>query len=116
MLAIGMAVPGEDIKDRQLRKTLCRYCTLMAVLLFRTISQSVGYRLKTMHKVANAGFITQSEIKMFNKVETDINKFWLPAMWFVHRLREAKEAGKIDSYGAKIVMSVGDKNVFILWS
>jgi len=50
-----MYIPGEDIKSRLLRKTLCQNCNLMIVLLFQTISESVRTKLKTLQDVVDAG-------------------------------------------------------------
>ena len=107
MLSICMYIPGEDPESRLLRKTLCRNCNLMAVLLFRTISQSVRKQLPTLQEVVNAGFMTSAEMERFQSVDATINMFWMPGMWCVHRLREAKLQGKItDPHGANIIMNV----------
>lgn len=55
MLAIAMYIPGSDPESRLLRKTLMQNCNLMAVLVFRSISESVRYRLKTLEDVVTAG-------------------------------------------------------------
>ncbi len=55
MLAIAMYIPGSDTESRLLRKTLCQNCNLMAVLVFRSISDSVRSRLKSLEDVVNAG-------------------------------------------------------------
>lgn len=55
MLTIAMYIPGSDAESRLLRKTLMQNCNLMAVLVFRSISESVRYRLKTLEDVVTAG-------------------------------------------------------------
>jgi bestrophin-3 len=55
MMSVAMYIPGEDIESRTLRKTLCQNCNLMIVLLFRTISDSVRSRLKTLQQIVDAG-------------------------------------------------------------
>lgn len=55
MLAVAMYIPGSDNESRLLRKTLLQNCNLMAVLVFRTISESVRHRLKTLEDVVAAG-------------------------------------------------------------
>ena len=52
-----MYIPGVDEESRLLRKTLCQNCNLMAVLVFRSIADSVRNRLKTLQDVVNAGEI-----------------------------------------------------------
>lgn len=60
MLAIAMYIPGNDAQSRLLRKTLCQNCNLMAVLVFRSISESVRSRLQTLEDVVRAGLVTRS--------------------------------------------------------
>jgi bestrophin-3 len=55
MLAITMYIPGSDTESKMLRKTLVQNCNLMAVLVFRSISESVEYRLRTLEDVVRAG-------------------------------------------------------------
>lgn len=61
-LAICMYIPGNDIQSRVLRKTLCQNCNLMAVLVFRSISDSVRSRLKTLEDVVSAGIVMLVQI------------------------------------------------------
>jgi hypothetical protein len=50
-----MYIPGDDKESKILRKTLVQNCNLMAVLVFRSISESVNRRLKTLEDVVSAG-------------------------------------------------------------
>lgn len=50
-----MYIPGHDAESRLLRKTLVRQCNLMAVLVLRTLSDSVRDRLKTTDDIVSAG-------------------------------------------------------------
>ena len=50
-----MYIPGCDRESKILRKTLVQNCNLMAVLVFRSISESVERRLKTLDDVVSAG-------------------------------------------------------------
>ena len=50
-----MYIPGCDKESKILRKTLVQNCNLMAVLVFRSISESVERRLKTLDDVVSAG-------------------------------------------------------------
>ncbi len=128
MLTIAMYIPGCDKESKLLRKTLMQNCNLMAVLVFRSISESVRTRLKSLEDVVNAGvhrirsllwirigninschagFMTYAEMETFKAVEADVNLYWLPGLWFSHRLREAQARGRIiDSYGAQLIMKV----------
>ncbi|XP_046652814.1 bestrophin-2-like [Daphnia pulicaria] len=105
MLTIAMYIPGCDKESKLLRKTLMQNCNLMAVLVFRSISESVRTRLKSLEDVVNAGFMTYAEMETFKSVEADVNLYWLPGLWFSHRLREAQARGRIiDSYGTQLIM------------
>lgn len=55
LLTIAMYIPGCDNESKLLRKTLMQNCNLMAVLVFRSISESVRSRLKSLEDVVNAG-------------------------------------------------------------
>nr|CAH0107821.1 unnamed protein product [Daphnia galeata] len=105
MLTIVMYIPGSDNESKLLRKTLMQNCNLMAVLVFRSISESVRTRLRTLEDVVNAGFMTYAEMETFKAVEADVNLYWLPGLWFSHRLREAQVRGRIiDPFGAQLIM------------
>lgn len=129
-----MYIPGCDRESKILRKTLVQNCNLMAVLVFRSISESVERRLKTLDDVVSAGiqwkafdsisvclilngtnysfacnegFMTRAEMECFKAVKADVNLFWLPGLWFTHRLREAQIQGRIiDSFGSQLIMKV----------
>ena len=55
MWCITMYIPGNDPETYLLRKTLLRNANLMAVLVLRSISDSVRKRLKTLEDVVEAG-------------------------------------------------------------
>lgn len=60
----------------------------------------------TYHK----GFMTKSEMECFQSVETDVNLFWLPGLWFAHTLRKAQQEGRVtDQQGIKLIMEVNFK-------
>ena len=66
MLAITMYIPGNDKESKILRKTLVQNCNLMAVLVFRSISESVEHRLKTLEDVVSAGINQNFFVFVFN--------------------------------------------------
>lgn len=107
MLTIAMYIPGSDVESRLLRKALMQNCNLMAVLVFRSISESVRSHLTTLEDVVSAGFMTKAEMETFKGVDSDVNLYWLPGLWFCHRLRDAQFRGKIiDPHGAQLIMKV----------
>ncbi len=74
MFAIAMYIPGSDKESRLLRKTLCKNCNLMAVLVFRSIADSVRSRLKTLDDVVKAGTF---QIERSFKMELSMTSFFL---------------------------------------
>ncbi len=55
----------------------------------------------------NEGFMTRAEMECFKAVKADVNLFWLPGLWFTHRLREAQIQGRIiDPFGSQLIMKV----------
>ena len=62
-----MYVPGTDPKSKLLRQTLCRQCNLIAVLLLRSLSDSVRKRLQSLQDIVDAGkkFVTFEKIIKF---------------------------------------------------
>lgn len=55
LLPVVMYIPGTDSESRLLRRSLLRQCNLMAVLLLRSLSDSVRNRLKTLEDIVDAG-------------------------------------------------------------
>jgi hypothetical protein len=55
----------------------------------------------------NIGFMTYAKMETFKAVEADVNLYWLPGLWFSHRLREAQVRGRIiNPFGAQLIMKV----------
>jgi len=54
-LAIATYIPGSDDQSRIFRETLVRQSNLIAVLMFRSISDSVRRRLPNIEDVVDAG-------------------------------------------------------------
>lgn len=61
-----MYIPGYDAESRLLRKTLVRQCNLMAVLVLRTLSDSVRDRLKTTDDIVKAGMLVVWKISTWS--------------------------------------------------
>ena len=55
MLAILMYIPGDDNESRLLRKTLCDNCNLMVALFYRSVSEPVRSKWKTLDDFVKAG-------------------------------------------------------------
>lgn len=61
----------------------------------------------TFINVFAIGFMTKAEMEAFKAVDTDVNLYWLPGLWFAQRLKEAQKNGRIvDPYGAQLIMKV----------
>lgn len=106
MNIIAMYVPGVDETSRMVRRTLMRYLNLSLVLVLRSISMAVKRRFPTRDHLVEAGFLTKTELDMFESVpSTEFNTFWIPCTWFITLLRDAKKDCRItDSNGVKLIM------------
>ena len=52
-------------------------------------------------------------MECFQSTEADINLYWVPGLWFIHRLRESQQKGIIkDSQGMKLIMEVLNDEFF----
>lgn len=57
--------------------------------------------------------MTKEEMECFQSTEADINLYWVPGLWFIHRLRESQQKGIIkDSQGMKLIMEVLNDEFF----
>ncbi|GFR15821.1 bestrophin-2, partial [Trichonephila clavata] len=101
-----MYIPGLDESSRVVRRTLMRYLNLSLVLVLRSISMAVKRRFPTKEHLIEAGFMTKTELEMFQSVpSTEFNTFWIPCTWFINVLREARQECRItDSNGLKLIM------------
>lgn len=51
--------------------------------------------------------MTQAEKQSLESVETDVNLYWLPGLWFAQNLQKAFRRGHVkDSYGTQLIMEV----------
>ncbi|CAL1271225.1 unnamed protein product [Larinioides sclopetarius] len=106
MNIVAMYIPGLDESSRVVRRTLMRYLNLSLVLVLRSISMAVKRRFPTKEHLIEAGFMTKTELEMFQSVpSTEFNTFWIPCTWFINVLREARQECRItDSNGLKLIM------------
>ncbi|XP_054710511.1 bestrophin-3-like [Uloborus diversus] len=106
MNIVAMYIPGLDESSRVVRRTLMRYLNLSLLLVLRSISMAVKRRFPTKEHLIEAGFMTKTELEMFQSVpSTEFNTFWIPCTWFINVLREARQECRItDSNGLKLIM------------
>ncbi len=51
--------------------------------------------------------MTKAEMKCYKSVESDVNLYWLPGLWFTQNLQAAFRQGRVkDAYGVKLIMEV----------
>lgn len=119
--AIALHVVGYDEKGRMMRRALVRYLNLSLVLILRSISSAVKKRFPTLEHLVEAGFITSTELGIYNLVpNTEFNTYWIPCTWFTALLKDAKAQKRItDPLGIKHIME--EFNEFrqkcgLLWS
>ncbi|XP_032780724.1 bestrophin-2 isoform X2 [Daphnia magna] len=105
ILTVAAYIQGTDSESRKLKKTLVRHCNLMGVLLIRSLATSVSNRKKTLEDAVKSGFMTKTEMRCYESIESDVNLYWLPGLWFAQNLQEAFMKGHIkDTYAVKLIM------------
>ncbi|KAJ1169583.1 hypothetical protein NDU88_001476 [Pleurodeles waltl] len=95
MCVVSSSVHGGDERGRILRRTLIRYANLSSVLILRSVSTRVLKRFPTMDHVVEAGFMTRDELKKFDSLHSDFNKYWIPCVWFTNLAAQARRDGRV---------------------
>ncbi|KAG8013840.1 Bestrophin-4 [Nibea albiflora] len=105
MMAVSGNVHGADERGRLLRRTLMRYANLSSVLILRSISTRVLKRFPTLEHIVEAGFMTTNELKLFESLHSDFNKYWMPLTWFSNLASRAREEGRVkDDIALRLLM------------
>ncbi|XP_029473523.1 bestrophin-4 [Rhinatrema bivittatum] len=105
MCVVSSNVHGGDERGRILRRTLIRYANLSSVLILRSVSTRVLKRFPTMDHVVEAGFMTRDELKKFEGLYSDFNKYWIPCVWFTNLAAQARRDGRIrDDVAQRLLM------------
>lgn len=54
-----------------------------------------------------AGFMTTLELKKFESLHSDFNKYWMPLTWFSNLASKAREEGRVrDDIALRLLMDV----------
>uniref|UniRef100_A0A5S6QU19 Bestrophin homolog n=1 Tax=Trichuris muris TaxID=70415 RepID=A0A5S6QU19_TRIMR len=96
----SLYIKGADERGRMIRRTLVRYINLSTLFVLRDISTAVKKRFPTMEHLVHSGFITETELSIFNeKVATydSVYMFWLPLQWACNLVTKAKKEERIES-------------------
>ncbi|TNM98366.1 hypothetical protein fugu_014612 [Takifugu bimaculatus] len=105
MMAVSGNVHGADEWGRLLRRTLMRYANLSSVLILRSISTRVLRRFPTLDHLVEAGFMTTDELKLFESLHSDFNKYWMPLTWFSNLASRARAEGRVrDDIALRLLM------------
>ncbi|XP_061587032.1 bestrophin-4 [Cololabis saira] len=105
MMVVSGNVHGADERGRLLRRTLMRYANLSSVLILRSISTRVLKRFPTLDHIVEAGFMTTHELKKFESLHSDFNKYWMPLTWFSNLASGAREEGRVrDDVALRLLM------------
>lgn len=55
----------------------------------------------------SAGFMTTHELKKFESLHSDFNKYWMPLTWFSNLAAAAREEGRVrDDVALRLLMDV----------
>uniref|UniRef100_A0A3Q3QVK8 Bestrophin homolog n=1 Tax=Monopterus albus TaxID=43700 RepID=A0A3Q3QVK8_MONAL len=104
MMVVSGNVHGTDERGRLLRRTLMRYANLSSVLILRSISTRVHKRFPTLEHIVEA-FMTTHELKKFESLHSDFNKYWMPLTWFSNLASIAREEGRVrDDIALRLLM------------
>ncbi|XP_075143570.1 bestrophin-4 isoform X2 [Leptodactylus fuscus] len=105
MCVVSSTVHGGDEKGRLLRRTLLRYANLSSVLILRSVSVRVLKRFPTMEHIVEAGFMTHEELKKYQSLYSDFNKYWIPCVWFTNLAAQARRDGRVrDDMALKLLI------------
>ncbi|XP_073447605.1 bestrophin-4 [Aquarana catesbeiana] len=105
MCVVSSTVHGGDERGRLLRRTLIRYANLSSVLILRSVSTRVLKRFPTMDHIVDAGFMTREELKKYESLASDFNKYWIPCVWFTNQAAQARRDGRVrDDIGLKLLI------------
>ncbi|XP_056149449.1 bestrophin-4 isoform X2 [Lampris incognitus] len=105
MMAVSGNVHGTDEKGRLLRRTLMRFANLSSVLILRSISTRVCKRFPSLEQIVESGFMTSHELKKFQSLHSDFNKYWIPLTWFANLASKARKEGRIrDDVALRLLM------------
>ncbi|XP_069837322.1 bestrophin-4 [Dendropsophus ebraccatus] len=106
MCVVSSNVHGGDERGRLLRRTLIRYANLSSVLILRSVSVRVLKRFPTMEHIVEAGFMTHEELKKYESLSSDFNKYWIPCVWFTNLAAQARRDGRVrDDIALKLLIS-----------
>lgn len=89
------------------RRTLARYLNVTTILLTRSLSVVTKKRFPTMEHVVDAGLLTKEELVLYNGVQLQYGKFWVPLVWFTKLVEQAKDEGLIhdpSGFGTKVIL------------
>ena len=73
-----------------MRRRMVRWMSLGTVLCFRDVSQAVRDRFPTLSHIKLAGFMTESELIIYENIETVHLKYWIPFEWIANLAAEEK--------------------------
>lgn len=55
------------------------------------------------------GFMTTHELKLFESLHSDFNKYWMPLTWFSNLAARAREEGRVrDDIALRLLMDVSE--------
>ncbi|XP_065213919.1 bestrophin-4 isoform X2 [Planococcus citri] len=92
-LFVSAAIPGADERGRLMRRTIVRYAVLAYIITLKHVSVRVKKRFPTLQHIVDAGFLMESEKKIFEmlEVKTPMTKYWLPLTWATNIINRARK-------------------------
>ena len=77
------------------RRTLVRYLNASIILLTRTISVVTKKRFPSVEHLVDAGLLTKEEMVMYDEIDLQYGKFWVPLIWFSRLVEQGRAEGLI---------------------
>ncbi|XP_066990016.1 bestrophin-2-like [Macrobrachium rosenbergii] len=112
-ILVATYIKGQDPEARLIRTTILRYVNLAIAMTFSMISPGVKDRLPTLQHFAGAGYLTDSELKILEELESrvGVHKAYVPTLWACKLVEKARKEGRIRTDGLEKVIVEAILNV-----
>ncbi len=78
------------------------------------LGSQTSFKLGTKRSGLCAGFMTTYELKNFESLHSDFNKYWMPLTWFSNLASRAREEGRVrDDIALRLLMDVSGQKYLL---
>lgn len=84
---------AQNETGRLMRRSIMRYAVLAYVVTLMRISLRVKRRFPSLQHLVDAGLMTESEKKIFEKMDgkSPMSKYWMPLVWATNIINRARK-------------------------